>query len=198
MIIPAPRAALAAMLAAALLAGGSAAAQARAHPPAAAHAARFTLTGADVRAGGRIPAIHEANGFGCTGRNVSPALSWSGAPAGTKSFAVTVHDLDAPTGSGWWHWTVYDIPATVTSLPAGAGNGNAAAPGRQGPTDFGKPGYGGPCPPVGGRAHRYVFTVYALKVPSIDLPAGATPAYLGFNLHANALATASFTALYSR
>src|SRR5437764_14130202 len=103
----------------------------------------LTLTSLDVKPGATIPAKHVFNGMGCTGQNVSPALKWSGAPAGTKSYAVTVYDPDAPTGSGFWHWVVYDIPASVTSLPAGATFGTA------GLTDFGVKGYNGPCPPPG-------------------------------------------------
>ncbi|MCC6244380.1 MAG: YbhB/YbcL family Raf kinase inhibitor-like protein [Gemmatimonadaceae bacterium] len=141
------------------------------------------------------------NGFGCTGKNVSPSLTWTGAPAGTKSFAVTVYDPDAPTGSGWWHWMVYDIPATTTTLPAGVGTtGKAALPAGalQGMTDFGAKGWGGPCPPVGDKPHRYIFTVFALKTPKLDVPATATSALIGYNLNGNMLAKASFTALYGR
>jgi Raf kinase inhibitor-like YbhB/YbcL family protein len=159
-----------------------------------AHAqSHFTLTSSDVKPGATIPARHVFNGMGCTGQNVSPALRWSGAPAGTKSFAVTVYDPDAPTGSGWWHWVVYNIPANVTSLAAGASN-----VGTQGNTDFGAKGYGGPCPPPGDKPHRYVFTVYALKTDRIDVPANATAAMVGFNLHANQLAKATLTARYGR
>lgn len=110
-------------------------------------AAKFTLTSSDVHAGKTIPAAHIFNGMGCTGNNISPALSWSDAPAGTKSFAITVYDPDAPTGSGWWHWVVYNIPASVTSLPAGAGDATRhllPASAVQGKTDFGSAGYGGP------------------------------------------------------
>src|SRR3954465_14424129 len=116
--------------------------------------------------------------MGAGGQNVSPQLSWSGAPAGTKSFALTLYDPDAPTGSGWWHWVVYDIPATATELPQGAGSGKAPLPAGtvQGKTDFGAAGYGGAGPPPGDKPHRYVFTVYALKVDKLDLPADASPA----------------------
>jgi len=109
------------------------------------------------------------NSFGCSGQNVSPALSWSHAPAGTQSFALLVHDPDAPTGSGWWHWLVYDIPATVTSLPAGAGDPKTKLlppSALQGRTDFGTYAYGGPCPPPG-KLHHYHFRLYALKVPKL-------------------------------
>ena len=159
----------------------------------------FRVTAPDLEAKGRITAAHVFNGMGCSGQNISPALNWSNAPAGTKSFAVTAYDPDAPTGSGWWHWVMYNIPASVTSLPAGAGNGRDAPRGsQQGRTDFGSKGYGGPCPPAGDKPHHYHFTVFALKVDKIDVPGDATAAYVGFNLNANKLATARVTGLYSR
>ncbi len=162
---------------------------------------RLRLTSTDVHAGAKIANPHVFNGMDCTGNNLSPALQWQGAPAGTKSYAVTVYDPDAPTGSGWWHWVVYNIPGNVTRLATGAGD-----PGRnilpagasQGNTDFGAPGYGGPCPPKGDKPHHYIFTVYALNTDRLDLPAGATAAYVGFNIHAHQLAKATLTALYGR
>jgi len=154
---------------------------------------RFTLTSPDVKPGATLAARHVFNSFGCSGQNVSPALRWSGAPAGTKSYAVTAYDPDAPTGSGWWHWVVYDIPASTTSLAAGSAGG-----GKEGNTDFGSKGYGGPCPPPGDKPHRYVFTVFALKTDKLDVPANATAAMVGFNLNANKLASATLTALYGR
>jgi Raf kinase inhibitor-like YbhB/YbcL family protein len=114
---------------------------------------------------------------------------------------VTVYDPDAPTGSGWWHWVLYNVPATVTALPPGAGDPRSAlapAGSVQGTTDFGTAGYGGPCPPVGDGPHRYVFTVHALKVERLELPETATAAFVGFSVHANRLASASFTARYGR
>jgi len=140
------------------------------------------------------------SGFGCSGKNISPALSWSGAPSGTKSFAVTLYDPDAPTGSGWWHWVVYNIPATVSGLPAGAGNAGGTLPAGalQGHTDFGTPGFGGACPPVGAKPHRYIFSVYALKTDRIDVPDEASAAMVGYMIHTNSLAKASVTAHYGR
>jgi Raf kinase inhibitor-like YbhB/YbcL family protein len=163
--------------------------------------ATFTLTSPDVHQGQTIPGANVFNGMGCVGQNVSPALGWSGAPAGTKSFALTIYDPDAPTGSGWWHWVVYNIPAAVTSLAAGVGDPSKnllPAGATQGNTDFGTAGYGGPCPPPGDKPHHYHITVYALNVEKIDVPANATAAYVGFNLHAHLLAKAELTALYSR
>ena len=166
-----------------------------------AHAAGFTLSSPTIKPGSTLTQAQVFNGFGCSGQNISPALKWSGAPAGTKSFAVTVYDPDAPTGSGWWHWVVINLPADTAGLAEGAGtaDGKALPAGaRQGRTDFGAPGFGGACPPQGDKPHRYIFTVYALKTDKIDVPADATAALIGFMLNANKLATASFTAKYGR
>lgn len=169
--------------------------------PMLAHSQAFTLTSAEAKAGATLAAAQVFNGMGCTGQNISPSLSWTGAPAGTKSFALTMYDPDAPTGSGWWHWMVYNIPATSKSLPAGAGDkAKKLLPtgAMQGPTDFGSAGYGGPCPPPGDKPHRYIFTLYALKVDKLDIPAGSTSAFVGFNVNANQIGKATFTALYGR
>jgi Raf kinase inhibitor-like YbhB/YbcL family protein len=159
------------------------------------------LTSTDVHEGKTIAVAHVANVMGCPGNNISPALSWSGAPAGTKSFALTVYDPDAPTGSGWWHWVVYNIPANVMTLPAGAGDPKKSllpAGATQGNTDFGVPGYGGPCPPPKDKPHHYHFTLFALDTDKLDVPANATAAYVGFNIHAHTLAKSELTALYAR
>jgi Raf kinase inhibitor-like YbhB/YbcL family protein len=162
-------------------------------------AGKFTLSSSDVKPGGQLSEKQVFNGFGCSGANVSPQLAWQGAPAGTKSFVVTVYDPDAPTGSGWWHWVVYDIPASAKELPQGAGSGKDLPEGaKQGRTDFGAPGFGGACPPPGDKPHRYIFTVYALKSDKLDVPQDASPAMIGFMTRANALANASFTAHYGR
>jgi Raf kinase inhibitor-like YbhB/YbcL family protein len=164
-------------------------------------AGTFTLESAELKPGATIAQKHVFNGFGCDGANVSPSLKWSNAPAGTKSFALTVYDPDAPTGSGWWHWIMFNIPANVTSLPEGAGDpaaGKAPQGAVQSRTDFGTPGYGGPCPPKGDKPHRYIFTVYALKVEKIDAGADASGASVGFMLNADKIGKASFTAKYGR
>ena len=158
----------------------------------------FRLSSPDLVANGRITEKHIYNGFGCSGQNSSPQLVWAGVPAGTKSLAVTVYDPDAPTGSGWWHWVVYDIPPSVRALPARAAQGAMPRGAVQGMTDFGTKGYGGPCPPVGDPPHRYVFTLYALKVAHLDVPATATAAFVGFNIHANMIAKTSFTVPFGR
>ena len=160
---------------------------------------KFTLTSPDSKPGAMIADQFTANSFGCTGANTSPALSWSGAPEGTKSFVLTVYDPDAPTGSGFWHWVMYNIPASVTSLPEGAGVvGKEPAGATQNVTDFGVPGYGGPCPPKGDKPHRYVFTVYALKTDKLEVPANPTAAVVGFVTHFATIGKASFTAKYAR
>src|ERR1044071_7350477 len=133
-------------------------------------------------------------GFGCAGGNRSPHLRWSGAPEGTKSFAVTCFDPDAPTGSGFWHWVVVNIPPTVTELPLDAGNpksGKLPAGALEVRTDFGKPGYGGPCPPQGAHPHRYVFTVSAVGVEQLPVTADTSAAVVGYQLHFNTLASAT-------
>jgi Raf kinase inhibitor-like YbhB/YbcL family protein len=161
----------------------------------------FALASRDFDPGGTLKDAQVYSGFGCSGGNVSPDLRWKNAPAGTKSFAVTVYDPDAPTGSGWWHWLVFDIPATATHLPAGAGDpkkGLAPAGSVQARNDGGAEGYGGPCPPKGDKPHRYVFTVYALKVEKLGVPATASGAMVGFSLNSQALAKATVTARYGR
>jgi Raf kinase inhibitor-like YbhB/YbcL family protein len=121
---------------------------------------------------------------GCDGDNVSPAVMWKDPPAGTKSFALTLYDPDAPTGSGWWHWQVWNIPADVTGFE----EGQVPAGVVQGKGDIGRPGYLGACPPPGTGVHRYTFTIYALKVDKLDLdPMAASGAYVGFNLMGNAI-----------
>ena len=159
-------------------------------------AGTFTLTSPDFKDKGAMSDKQSFNSFGCTGANTSPALKWTDAPAGTKSFAILVHDPDAPTGgSGWWHWVVYNIPASTTSLAAGGPLPKGAVEGK---TDFGKAGYGGPCPPAGSGDHHYNFTIYALKVDKLDIPADATAAFVGFNVNANSLGKATLTGMYGR
>jgi Raf kinase inhibitor-like YbhB/YbcL family protein len=160
--------------------------------------ADFSLKVGNLKPNARVPDQHIFNGFGCSGANHSPPLSWSGAPRDTKSFAVTVYDPDAPTGSGWWHWVVFNIPPTATSIPEGRGSATDLPSGAvQSVTDFGKPGYGGPCPPPG-KPHRYIFTVHALKVDKLDLDEKASGAMVGFFLGQNTLGKASSVLQYGR
>lgn len=174
----------------------------------------FTLSSPDL-ASGTFSNRHILNGFGCNGENVSPALTWSNPPAGTRSYAIQVLDLDAPTGSGFWHWTVYNIPAATTGLTQGAGNrpSSLPVPAFGGTTDLfdtgltgGNGNYGGPCPPAGDQPHRYVFTIYALAIDDLAVAAGVprtgTAALYSFALNKGVgsalLGKASFTAKYSR
>jgi len=161
----------------------------------------FQLISPDIQPGRPINKRFEFNGFGCSGDNQSPALQWRGAPAGTESYAVTVYDPDAPTGSGWWHWVVINLPANVNSLPADAGAVEGAKLPKgasQVRTDYGVTAWGGMCPPLGDKPHRYIFTVHALKTGRLDIPADATAAMAGYMINAHALAKASFTATYGR
>ncbi len=165
------------------------------------NALAFDLTSPDpeVKNGKPMTKAQEYKGFGCNGDNLSPALEWKNPPAGTRSFAVTVYDPDAPTGSGWWHWIVYDIPATATGLPGGAGLKEALPAGvKQGRNDYGERAFGGACPPAGDRPHHYIFTVYALKVDKLKVPDDASAALIGYNILGNRLGLAKLTTTYSR
>ena len=161
----------------------------------------FRLTSPDIRPNGPIAMEQVFNSFGCAGQNVSPALAWSGAPEGTKSFALLVHDPDAPTGgAGWWHWLVVDIPAAATGLAKDAGRADASnlPPGAvHVNTDFGGPGWGGPCPPVGDKPHRYIFTLYALKTERLDV-SGAGASLAGYMVNGNAIGKAALTGRFGR
>ncbi|MEJ5112207.1 kinase inhibitor [Erwinia billingiae] len=156
------------------------------------------LISQDFNDGDKLPERQVFNGMGYEGDNLSPHLAWDDVPAGTKSFVVTCYDPDAPTGSGWWHWGVANLPADARSLPQGAGSGAAELPSGavQTRTDFGKSGYGGAAPPKG-ESHRYIFTVYAIDVEKLEVDEQASGAYLGFNVHFHQLGSASITAMYS-
>jgi Raf kinase inhibitor-like YbhB/YbcL family protein len=162
----------------------------------------FVLSSPDARLATKVPEEYTANVFGCTGGNMSPALQWSGAPAGTKSFVVTVFDPDVPeTGSGWWHWVVYDLPANVNSLPKGAGAEHSSVlPGgtQQGRTDLGNDAYHGPCPDKGQPPHHYKFTIYALSVEKLDVPPEANGAMVTSTAKESVLGKAVFIARYGR
>ena len=151
----------------------------------------FTLTSNDITDGGVLPdAQVQARG------NTSPHLKWSGAPEGTKSFAVTCYDPDAPTGSGFWHWTVANLPADVTELAEGASSDGLPRGAVEGRTDFGEPGFGGAAPPPGHGPHRYIFTVFAVDTERLDVTPENSGAVFGFNLHFHTLAKASITGVY--
>lgn len=164
--------------------------------------APFTLSSRDFQPNGTLHDDQAYSGMGCTGQNVSPELRWSGAPANAKSFALLVHDPDAPTGgAGWWHWIIYDIPAGTDRLARGAGreDGSAMPPGAASvANDYGTKGYGGPCPPEGDKPHRYKFTLYALGVDRLDVPKGANASVAGFMINANAIGQAVLMGTYGR
>lgn len=161
--------------------------------------ARFAAQSPDISPGGTIAPAHVYDRSGCHGGNVSPALSWTRPPAGTRSFAVLMFDPDAPAG-GWWHWAVFDIPAGVTSLRAGAGDpdGHLLPPGAiQAHNDFGSAGYAGPCPPPGA-PHHYRLMIYALRSAKLGLDASARPAEVAAKVGANAVAQAEIVGVYGR
>ena len=139
----------------------------------------FTVTSEDVADGEMLSNRHVYNSFGMSGENVSPQLSWSGFPAEAKGFAVTCYDPDAPTGSGFWHWLVIDVPASVTALPAGA---------FQVRNDYGTTDFGGAAPPAGDEPHRYVFAVHAVDAETLGIDSDVTPAVAGFNLRFHTIA----------
>ena len=160
----------------------------------------LNLTSPDLAANGRFADEQAFNGWGCTGKNISPALAWTGAPSGTKSFAVSVYDPEAPTGSGFWHWWVANIPSNVFSLAKGAGDGK----GLQLPSgsiqlrnDFSLVGYSGPCP-IQGTTHHYSVTLFALDVEKLDINGDSSPALVGFNVHAHALEKAVLIGTWGR
>ena len=159
----------------------------------------FTLSSKNL--GGEATLKEEFNGFGCIGKNESPQLSWKNAPEGTRSFAITMYDPDAPTGSGWWHWVVFDIPKSTTELVANAGDIKLELTPEgtiQSITNYGSQGYGGPCPPKGHGLHQYIITVYALKTDTLGLDKNTNPAIVGYYLWNNTLAKASLITYYKK
>ncbi len=164
-------------------------------------AGSFTLSSNDIAQGKFMTKPQEYNGFGCSGADVSPQLKWSNAPKGTKSFAVTAYDPDAPTGSGWWHWQIVNITKNITELAAGAGNPkkDAAPKGSlQVKNDYGSRGYGGACPPPGHGVHRYRFTIHALSIETLELPKDASGALAGYMINANTIESSTIESLYKR
>ncbi|WP_291619113.1 YbhB/YbcL family Raf kinase inhibitor-like protein [Colwellia sp.] len=169
--------------------------------PSAVFADSFRLSSQDIAEGKFMSKAQEFTGFGCTGGDLSPQLQWSGVPKGTKSFAITGYDPDAPTGSGWWHWQLVNIPNTVTEVAAGAGSTKkdlAPAGSMQIQNDYGSRGFGGACPPAGHGVHHYRFTIHALSVERLELPLDASGALAGYMINANTIATSTIESLYKR
>jgi Raf kinase inhibitor-like YbhB/YbcL family protein len=161
----------------------------------------LTLTSPDLAPGARVGDRQVGDRFGCAGGNRSPPLVWSGAPAGAESFALSLFDPDAPTGAGFWHWAIFDIPASATSLPPGAGDpkaGLAPEGAIQGKNDAGAIGYFGPCPPEGDKPHRYRFELDALDVAKLGLDGGAAAAAVAERVRRHTLAKATLTGIWSR
>jgi len=161
----------------------------------------FTLSSNDIKQGEFMAKAQEFNGFGCSGGDLSPQLQWSGAPKGTKSFAITAYDPDAPTGSGWWHWQVVNIATDVTAIETGAGSTKqdlAPKGSFQVNNDYGSRGFGGACPPQGHGVHHYRFTVHALSVEKLDLPEQASGALAGYMINAHTIESATIESLYKR
>jgi Raf kinase inhibitor-like YbhB/YbcL family protein len=156
----------------------------------------FYLSSSDIQ--GQIANEQVFNSFGCSGKNISPQLSWNNAPAGTKSFAVTAYDPDAPTGSGWWHWVVFNIDAGVNHINTGDSGKNMPKGSIESATSYGSTGFGGACPPEGDKPHRYIFTVYALDIEKIEQNADVRAELIGFFLNSHAIAKASIMAYFGR
>ncbi|HHD75803.1 MAG TPA: YbhB/YbcL family Raf kinase inhibitor-like protein [Campylobacterales bacterium] len=157
----------------------------------------FTLTSKDLK--GQLTKTQEFNSFGCSGENKSPELTWSNAPKGTKSFALTVYDPDAPTGSGWWHWLIVNIPSSSTSITTDASNSKKLPKGAlETVNDYGKTNFGGACPPEGDKAHTYIFTVHALDVEKLDLTAKSDSALVGYMINKHTIQKATLVSYYER
>ena len=158
----------------------------------------FRLLSSELTEAGVLPKAQVFNAMGFDGGNTSPQLAWENAPEGTKSFVVTMYDPDAPTGSGWWHWIVVDIPASATELASGSGSGQASLPAGASQTrnDFGFAGYGGAAPPPGS-THHYILTIHALSVEKLELDPLASGAMVGFMIYMHSLGKATLTVTYT-
>lgn len=161
------------------------------------YAGNFTLTSDDLN--GQLTKKQEFDGFGCSGKNISPDLQWSDVPKGTKSFAILMYDKDAPTGSGWWHWMAFNIPASTTNISSNASKLKLLPKGTlEGTNDYGAVGFGGACPPEGHGDHTYVITVHALDVAKLDIDAKTNQAVVGYMINAHTIAKSSIISYYRR
>jgi len=163
-------------------------------------AQNFSITSKDMLEGETLSNDQVFNNFGCSGKNNSPEVSWTNAPENTKSFALNLYDPDAPTGSGWWHWTLFNIPKSTTHIKTNASQNSKNLPSgsTQGRTDYGASLFGGACPPSGDKPHRYILTVFALDVDKIELDSNASGALVGYYLNKHSIAKASITSMYGR
>lgn len=159
-------------------------------------AGNFTLSSSELQ--GQLTKKQEFNGFGCTGENISPELSWSNAPKGTRSFALTVYDPDAPTGSGWWHWLVVNIPANSSTLPTGVTAKELPKGAIETMNDYGVTSFGGACPPEGDKHHQYIFTLHALDVEKLDVTSKSDSALVGYMINAHTIEKSSMVSYYKR
>jgi Raf kinase inhibitor-like YbhB/YbcL family protein len=164
--------------------------------------AKMSILSPNFKEGELIKEVNVFNGFGCSGKNISPEISISEVPKDAKSLAITLYDPDAPTGSGWWHWIVYNIPTSVKSIPTNDQTNtfrvSLSKNALFGRNDFGTYNYGGPCPPVGHGKHHYILTVYALSVAKLNVQGNSSAALIGYNINANLIEKASITATYQR
>lgn len=161
------------------------------------YAGNFTLISNDLT--GQLTKKQEFNDFGCSGKNISPDLSWSDAPKETKSFAIIMYDKDAPTGSGWWHWSVFNIPATTTSIASNASNSKLLPKGTmEGTNDYGLVGFGGACPPKGHGNHTYVITIHALDVADLGINEKTNQAVVGYKINSHTIQKSSIISYYER
>lgn len=164
--------------------------------------AEMSISSYDFQDGAMISIKNVFNGFGCKGRNISPQITIKDVPQDAKSLALTMYDPDAPTGSGWWHWIVYNMPTyTKNIFPSNSKMTKVATFGPNavfGRNDFGTFDYGGPCPPIGSGKHHYILTIYALSVDKLSVPSDASAALIGYNINANTIEKASITSYYER
>ena len=156
----------------------------------------FTVTSYDLK--GQMSNNQVFNGFGCNGRNISPQLSWNNIPRGTKSFAITMYDKDAPTSSGWWHWVVTNIDKHVYYIKKGASGNKMPKGSIQSKTDFGTSSFGGACPPKGSNAHTYITTVYALDTKKLNITKNTNPAMVGYMINIHTIEKSSIVTYYKR